>query len=286
MQQLLVPSDFSANAMKAALYAAEIAKRNKAVVHLMHTVELGLDKIYQPPSLQEKYDRMVREDRMAELENLRQTLQGDYPGVQFEITVEYGTAPDSILDYCRYKAIDLVVMGTRGAGLIKEKLVGTVAASVVAHSLVPVLVVPDEYELEEPDGILFATSQFEKNKQWLNAIMTLARLFSATVHVVVFLDTDKAEAVDYLDTNRDINAYLRFLKKEYPDINFKGELVDGKEFEPAIEQYHNVNETDLAAMITYPKGFWERILKRSVTRKMVYHSGTPVLAIPAKSSLP
>jgi hypothetical protein len=35
------------------------------------------------------------------------------------------------------------------------------------------------------------------------------------------------------------------------------------------------------AMITYPKSFWERLMKRSVTKKMAFHSKIPLQAIPA-----
>jgi nucleotide-binding universal stress UspA family protein len=70
------------------------------------------------------------------------------------------------------------------------------------------------------------------------------------------------------------------LKKAYPGVAFKSELIDGTEFEKTIEEYHNRNEADIIAMITYHKGFWERFFKRSITKKMASHTKIPLLAIP------
>jgi len=56
-----------------------------------------------------------------------------------------------------------------------------------------------------------------------------------------------------------LNHYIDFLNKIFTGVNFKGELLDGKEFEEAIQKYDVKNEVDTIAMITYPKSFGERI---------------------------
>ena len=53
-------------------------------------------------------------------------------------------------------------MGTTGASGVKEIFIGSVAAGTVGRAKVPVLVVPQDYLMETPDGILIATSHFEK----------------------------------------------------------------------------------------------------------------------------
>ena len=54
-----------------------------------------------------------------------------------------------------------------------------------------------------------------------------------------------------------------------------------KEFEATIEDYDKKHGVDIISMITYPKSFWEKLLNKSVTKKMAFHSRIPVLAIPA-----
>ena len=43
MKKILVPTDFSNNALKAVGYASEIAKKSKASVILMHVIEPEID---------------------------------------------------------------------------------------------------------------------------------------------------------------------------------------------------------------------------------------------------
>jgi nucleotide-binding universal stress UspA family protein len=223
----------------------------------------------------------VVDDRSIDMKTFKESVVSVYKSINIKTELMEGDAVESILEFAKDSSIDLIIMGTKGAGKVKERLVGTVAAAVTARSKVPVLVVPGEYEIEKPDGILFATNHFEKNTKALDPIIEMAKLFSASVHAVVFVDIDKADAADYLEKGRKLDEYMQFLKKTYPGITFMAELIEGKEFESAIELYHTVHETDMAAMVTYSKGFWEKILHKSATRKMIYHSHIPVLAIPA-----
>ncbi len=282
MQKILVPTDFSDNAMKAAMYAAEIAKKSGATVFLLHVIEPVADTIREPFTFPEKYMDEVVAERMKLLDSTLGAIASTYPEIKMETELSKGTVINSILDFADGLQIDLIVMGTKGATGLKEIFMGSVATGTIGRTKLPVLAIPDEYEMEEPDAILFVTNHFEENTDLLNKITAIAKLFSATVHVAVFVDTDTADAADYIYNARQLNHYMEFLKKTYPAISFKGELLEGKEFEETIEKYDGNNQVDMIAMITYPKSFWDRLMKKSVTKKMTFHSKIPVLAIPAK----
>jgi nucleotide-binding universal stress UspA family protein len=282
MKKILVPTDFSANAMKAVLYAAEIAKKSGATVYLMHVIEPVTDRIHQPYALHERLENEIANNRLNELDTLQKSITISYPGVKTETEIAKGMVTNSIADFAGNTQIDLIVMGTKGATGLKEIFMGSIAAGTIGRTKIPVLAIPDEYEMEEPDGILFATNHFEENKALLNKIVDVAKLFSATIHIAAFIDTDTADATDYLYNKRQLNHYLDFLKKAYPDVAFKGELLEGSVFEETIEVYDSKNEVDIIAMITYPKSFWERFIKKSMTKKMAFHTKIPLLAIPGK----
>lgn len=57
MKKIFVPTDFSDNAMRASLYAAEMAKKNGATIFLLHVIEPVTDKIRQAYSLIEKLQK-------------------------------------------------------------------------------------------------------------------------------------------------------------------------------------------------------------------------------------
>ena len=282
IRSILVPTDFSANAMKAALYAASIAEKSGAMVYLLHAIDPATDSIRQPYPLQDRLLEVITNNRIKEMKTFQSDMAATCPLIKTETKIASGMTITSIFDFADRQQIDLIVMGTKGASGLKEIFMGSVTAATIGRTKIPVLAVPGEYLSEVPDRILFATNHFEENTDLLNKIVDMAKLFSASIHVALFIGPDTAEGSDYIYNASQLNHYLDFLKKAYPGISFKGELLEGKEFEETIEKYDTKNEVDMIAMITYPKSFWERLMKKSVTKKMAFHSKIPILAIPSK----
>ncbi|MDP3467311.1 MAG: universal stress protein [Daejeonella sp.] len=282
MIKLLIPTDFSDNALKAVEYVMEIAKISETTIYLLNVIEPIPNSIRQPYAGLEKLEKEIVNNRLSELNALQKSIVQQYPDIKIESEVVRGTIITSVLDFAESKQVDLIVMGTKGATGLQEIFMGSVSAGTIGQSKIPVLTIPHDYIFEVPDGILFATNRFEENTELLNKIVEIANLFSASIHVVVFVDTDTAEAADYIQNTRQLTNYLVFLKTAFPGITFKAELLEGSVFEEIIENYNTKNEVDIIAMITYPKSFWERLVKKSMTKKMAFHSKIPVLAIPAK----
>ena len=280
MQKILVPTDFSATAMKAVTYAAEIAQKTGATIFLLHAMERATDTILEPLAFDIKGQEEFVNERLRLLDTLQKSVAQIYPGIKIETELTKGTVISSILDFAEGQQVDLIVMGTTGASGLKEFFMGSVAAGTIGKTKIPVLTVPCSYEMEEPDGILFATSHFEENKNLLNPVVELAKLYGAVIHVAVFVEEE--EALDYMRNVKRLNRYMEYLRETFPGIKFKGEVLEGKDFELTIDKYDNKNELDMIAMITYPKNFLERLMKKSATKKMAFHSVIPLLAIPAK----
>ncbi|MEO9021369.1 MAG: universal stress protein [Ginsengibacter sp.] len=277
MQKILVPTDFSNNALKAVGYAAEIAKKSGANIFLLHVIEPALNMAtMQTDSTSEK----VVKERTAKLDLSLKSIADVYPDINVVPHLAGGAIIASILEFAEKGEIDMIVMGTSGASGLKKFFMGSVAAGVIGKTKIPVLTVPVSYEMEEPDAIAFATNQFEKNKDILEKIVAISKLFSSAIHVVVFKDIDEELHADFIYNEEQLNDYLKFLKEAFPDVIFKGELLEGKDFEIEIDRYSNRNEVDVISMVTYPKSFFEKVFQKSVTKRMAFHSTIPILAIP------
>lgn len=279
MKKILVPTDFSKNALKAVTYASEIAQKSGASIFLLHVIEPDINMVKMGGDSYR--DEKVKEN-LGQLNLYQKSVTDIYPGIKVEVRLAWGATIDSILDFAEEEEIDLIVMGTTGASGLKEFFMGSVTAGTIGKTNIPVLTVPVSYEIEEPDAILLATNQFEKNINILEKIISISKLFSMVIHVVVFKDIDGEKYADLIYNEEQLNDYLHFLRETFPDIIFKGEILEGTDFEITIDRYSNKNEVDIIAMITYPKNFLERLLKKSVTKKMAFHSTIPLLAIPVK----
>jgi nucleotide-binding universal stress UspA family protein len=55
--------------------------------------------------------------------------------------VKPGHTVETILEVAKSEDVDLIVMGNRGRGSLKETILGSVSHGVVTHASVPVLIV-------------------------------------------------------------------------------------------------------------------------------------------------
>ena len=153
MNRILVPTDFSDTALKAALYAAEIARKSGATVCLLHAAELGHEYIHQPFPLNEKYNELVKEERSDELLELAKIVTNLYENIKVEIALVKPDVVDNIITFCHAHRFDLIAMGTKGSSGIKEVIAGSTTARVIAKTTVPVLAIPDAYVMKEPNAL-------------------------------------------------------------------------------------------------------------------------------------
>ena len=278
MQKILVPTDFSNNALKAITYAAEVALKTDGTLYLVHVIEPSINMATMQSD--SKRPKILR-DRTSKLKIAKDTVSIIYPGLKVITRLLGGNTIESLINFSEKENMDLIIMGTTGASGLKKIFMGSVASGTIADSVIPVLTVPAAYTPEEPANILFATNHFEKDTSILQPVMDISKLFSATVHVVVFKEKDGDKHADLIYNEEQLNDYLHFLKENYASINFKGELLEGDDFETTLDGFNQLHSIDIISMVTYPKSFWERVLKKSATKQMSFHSTIPLLAIPA-----
>ena len=265
MKKILVSTDLSSNAMKAVMYACEIAKRSKAEVTALLVVFPGT-----PTG-----------EPLRELDVLLSVMKKNYPDIIAETKlIEGDPIGMTITQYAAVNGYDLLVIGTRGQTTTGDSYLGSVSTRVVRYSEIPVLVVPYAYMIEKPDAILLATNKFEEDKELLRPVAELAKLFSATIHISIFLKKEKADAETYLENSKRLESYLEFLKESFPGLSVKAKLLDGESLGDALGEYGEENEIDMLVMISYPKNFWERLRGKSASRRIALEAQMPVMVLP------
>ncbi len=281
MKKILIPTDFSSTALKAAGYAAEMAQKNGAILYMMHVLvpheDSGIEVLTQDTSS----ESTGLQKRVNELDSIQKTIRENYPDLKIETTVARGTVTNAIRSFSEEQNIDLVVMGTTGASGLQQTFMGSVAAGLMGKIHIPVLTVPASYEVQPPATILFATNHFEEDDKVLQPLIQMATLFGANILVTKFLDVDHANAVDYLESTRSLDHYIDKLHKRFPGINFASELLEGHKFEATIEKFEAEEGIDMIVMITHHRGFFESFFNRSMTKKIAFHATIPLLAIPS-----
>lgn len=152
---ILFATDLSENADRAFNYAAGMAAAYGARITVLHAVEklppnaeMLLAAHLGSGSLEELREKTETERIVlikAHIENFCSEASGRMPECPFilhEVIVEPGKAPKRILHHAGTGAYDVVVMGSRGIGLVEEALLGGTSRKVIQNCPIPVFIIP------------------------------------------------------------------------------------------------------------------------------------------------
>jgi nucleotide-binding universal stress UspA family protein len=150
MKKILVPTDFSDAAGHAADLAVRMAAKHGAELHLVHSMDvpdtwqdgrftsaaLASRSIREQRAMYPEVQKRVGQARQN-LEALSTRLARKKVKVQYEIVPN--AAWEDVIRLAKLRKADLIVMGTRGAGALKEAFLGSNTQKVVRLAPMPVL---------------------------------------------------------------------------------------------------------------------------------------------------
>lgn len=279
MKNILVPTDFSSNAMNALVYAAGLAGHCGAVIHMVHAYTLLENVLVGRSSLRESWNEARRREKAAALLQLRQDIAGRYPQLKLENHLFTGPTDEVLLQYCDSANIDLVVMGTHGGNDFGRFFMGSTTAQLIGRSRVPVLAVPNPNSAKEPESLVLATRGFERLPNLTDPVFDIAAMFDLSVRVLVFEEENQAEA-GILRSTAQLQDYVAWLRMQYPLARVTGSHAEGDDLELTLNNYCEKNGIGILCMLTYQRGFWDSIFNPSKTKKMAFHTKIPLLAVP------
>lgn len=140
LENILVPTDGSGQAFKAALEAVKIAKQHNAQIILLMCVSLEKEiSAFEQVSLS---GYIPAELNAAAYNFLSELMAGIIPqGVKAKIRVEVGEPGETIVDVAKYEQCDTIIMGSKGFGGFTKEGVGSVASYVKENAECPVTLV-------------------------------------------------------------------------------------------------------------------------------------------------
>lgn len=272
MFTVIVPTDFSVNAQKAANYAMSLFDES-ADIHLVNAFQIPHSGATVMISLTE----ILEKDATELLESEKQRLLSEFIGSDDRVTTvaRMGEPETVIRRYAKEVNADLVIMGTQGASGIKGMLIGSVASSVLESSVIPVMTVPAECDLGLPTKIAFAADEAALNQMQIpDKLADLANFYSAEIHVVNVVSAEKAKETGLSgdESGRSINL-INGLSHVY-------HFVVDEDVEHGLEAFLKGHPINLLALVNRKHDLVSRLFNRSMTKRMMLHSKTPILAIP------
>ena len=274
VRNILVPIDFSENALNGLNIACTLAKKMNATVHLLSAfhVPAPITDVGGAPQMIGSFISDYKEEIQDSLDELEKYVP-ELKNVHCEKDVFLASTIDAIYTAIESKRIDMIVMGTRKNHDGIEHLLGGVSTDVIRFAKCPVLVIPEHIHHFEPRKITLATdykSLLDLGK--FEPVKMLCRAFDASLTIVHVSGSTEVKSPEELLKEID-------LKKTFEDVSYTFEKIKGDNTRDSLNKYIDETGQDLLVMTPRKHDLFERIFKGSLTKKIALDLHIPLLTI-------
>jgi nucleotide-binding universal stress UspA family protein len=277
MKKILLPTDFSANAWNAIVYALHYFKNEKCLFYILHTytpIFYRVDYMMGGPVNSAIPDKGV-EAAQTGLEKTIRDLRKHYPNKnhQFKTISSFNILTDEIEEVIEREKIDIIAMGTQGATGAKEIFLGTHTVHVIKKAKIPVLAIPSGYIFKEIGTVVFPTDYSTPyDPKSLGFLVELSKTQKAKL---IILNVKENFALSGIQ-----NTHKQALDIFLEDVEHSFEQVKGELMPNAIHEYVEKHRIGLLAIMNRKHTFLHRLINKSTVDSIGYHSRIPFLVIP------
>ncbi|QHL86811.1 universal stress protein [Nibribacter ruber] len=270
MKTILTPTDFSPNAVNAIAYAAQVAKKVRGKLILVHALPFPVASTPELPGGITP-QKALREAYLRELEQLSKNLRLEN-GFAFDVECYCTQGPlfQSLGTMVEEHKVDMIVMGTKGASGFMQKLAGTNALTIMRQVNCPVLVVPATAQYTAWEKVAYA-SDFEKEEK-----VFLQQLFTVTAPFAPIIEVMNVQAEEQLN----LVADHQIIKAMVQDQPVQIKQVKAASVLAGIKQYIQENQVQVLAVAIEKRTWLEALFHQSVSAQLAFASNLPILALP------
>lgn len=276
MLSILLPTDFSENAMNAIKYALEFFKYQHTEFYFMHAYQ---NEFYNHKDLKSREVfgdvlMTVRNESQANLENLLQEVKDISHNPRY--TYHIISANNNLVEEAQLTAIakniDLIVMGTKGVSNDRDIEFGSQTLGVLKYVKCPVLAIPALYSNTQPKHILFPTNYLVPYKRReLKLLSVLAKSYRSSIDVLYVSNSEQ------LSIRQEDNKVFLALTLQENKVNFLHESSDN--VASTIKNYIKEKNIDVITMVNTQHSFLETLLFPSTIDAVSLGLQIPLLAM-------
>lgn len=271
MYKILVPVDFSKKSEFAVKMSAQIGKKIKSEIHLLHLVELpsgivdmGAGSNFSIPASM-MYLRKVKE----KIIHLKNTFFDSDHIIKYSIKFE--NPFEGIRNYTQKNDINLIVMGSKGVSDFEEMIIGSNTEKVVRTSNIPVVVVKTDNDKFKFKKLVFASNFDDENKAAFVDFLAFAKKFNSQIHLLKINTISNFESS--YTTHKKIKDFVKGfnLKKKTITIYNDASVVKG------IINFAKEIDADVIALTTHGRSGLSSLFNGSIAKSVSKNVLRPVI---------
>lgn len=269
MKKIIVLTDFSDQSTYALKAAADLAKKHKVELLVVHMLELNQALLSSPDGIY--VEQTVFLVKLAE-KNLKEFLDKPFlEGITVTPVIKHYKVFSELDAIAEKHDADLIIMGSNGTNGIEEIFIGSNAEKVVRNASIPVIVIKGEVDKFSIDRFVFACDFNDDNLPAFQKAREFSELFDAKMEVV-FINTPNEEFLSNKDAYQKIN---KFLTKA--NAGQQVEIYNDYSVEQGILNYGNTILADAIAIPTHGRKGLSHLFNGSIGEDVVNHSRIPVI---------
>lgn len=280
-KRILVPTDFSRNALNALRYAIDLFASRSCEFYLLNVYQVSgysIDSMMVPEPGEPHYESAKEASEAGLAKLLEQIkLHGENPSHTFHTLSTFNSLVYGIKNVIAKKDIDLIVMGTRGATDADDIIFGTNTVHVMEGiQECPVLAVPDSYRYSPPREIVFPTDfRLGYKRSELNHLLEIARVHEAVIRVLHIQSEP--------ELNRDQKANRELLKGILEAVPHEFHTLSDLKVHKGIGAFVASRNSDMIVFMNRKHSFLSKILSKPLVKELGYHYQIPILELNARS---
>lgn len=280
MKKILLPTDFSDNALNAIKYAVRLFKDEKCTFYLLNTYTPSIYYLEFVPvnPAESGISDVVKQNLMNDLNGIVKTIKKDYdnPKHEFVCLAAFNTLILEIAEITKNNPIDYIIMGTKGATGAKEILFGSNTVHVLKNAKCPVLAIPSEFEYENPHEILFPSDYgVDFQEKHVKPITDIAFPHHGRINVLNVSFGN--ELTDFQEKNK------KKLETYFKDNAYFFHSVSYEDIPEAISKFQLKTKVNLLVMINNKHSFFENLFFKNTINQIGFHLNIPFLVIPSQT---
>ncbi len=271
---IVVPTDFSHNALIAARYALQLARQQGYETHFLHSY-LPFNSAFQNPRANQKDESRTKEMAEAAMREFLDEI-GNNDGLTTSSSIVQGNLVDALTQFIKDKSAGLVVMGTHGASGTRKDVLGSNTYDVAKSAPVPLIVVPEHITEFRLDNALFFTDYQASDVRTLGAfkdVVSDRQVPCTLVHIVPDSKQDQQQELK-------LEEWKQHLQKEVGYELLRSQIARDKESLGRVNRIIDDLGTDLSILtLIGGRGFFEKLFHKSLARQIVLNPRCPVLLV-------
>ena len=276
MKHILIPVDFSPEAISATRYALEFARHSASELVLLTVFEAPLlppasTFVSREMTEENAADQMVH-SAVERLKTFAEEHIGNRVPTRF-VAIE-GKPTSAIAQFTKDHNVDLVVLGTKGATWWGDRFQGTVSSELMRRSDVPCLIIPAGVSWNGLKNWVFATELRSDETPYFSEFADWGDRFDAHL---TYLHIHRTGGIEH-EPHPALSAFLEGRQRG----NSGQVRIEGEHVQTALEQFIDEQHQDLLAVTTQTHTLLEQLFHRSLARHEALHGKVPLMVFHRK----